>query len=219
MATDYSTEEQTQMEEEIDIRKYINLFLHWWWLILLAGLIAGTAAFFFSRSMTPYYQSSTTVLIDAAPATKTTDYSSVMMSEQLTSTYSQMMSTDPVLIEVIKQLGLLDISTGGLKSMITAAAVRDTQLIQITVVSTDPNLAADIANAVATISASQIENIQSQRFTQSKTTLEEQMADLESQISIYEELADKATTIDQKERMDTKATQYREIYSKPADVL
>ena len=207
---DHSTEEQ--MEEGLDLRQYFSLFLHWSWLILLAALVAGSAAFFFSKRMTPYYQSSTTVLVNAAPATKATDYSSVMMSEQLTSTYSQMMSNDSVLTEVVKQLGL-NIPTDDLKEMITVATLQDTQLIQVTVESIDPKLSANIANAVATISAVQIEEIQSQRFLQSKTTLEAQLADLEQQIATYQAEAAAASTTEEKDRLDTKVTQYREIYS------
>lgn len=207
---DHSPEEQ--MEEGLDLRQYLSLFLHWSWLILLAALVAGSAAFFFSKRMTPYYQSSTTVLVNAAPATKATDYSSVMMSEQLTSTYSQMMSNDSVLTEVVKQLGL-NIPTDDLKEMITVATLQDTQLIQVTVESIDPKLSANIANAVATISAVQIEEIQSQRFLQSKTTLEAQLADLEQQIATYQAEAAAASTTEEKDRLDTKVTQYREIYS------
>jgi len=207
---DHSPEEQ--MEEGLDLRQYFSLFLHWSWLILLAALVAGSAAFFFSKRMTPYYQSSTTVLVNAAPATKATDYSSVMMSEQLTSTYSQMMSNDSVLTEVVKQLGL-NIPTDDLKEMITVATLQDTQLIQVTVESIDPKLSANIANAVATISAVQIEEIQSQRFLQSKTTLEAQLADLEQQIATYQAEAAAASTTEEKDRLDTKVTQYREIYS------
>lgn len=207
---DHSPEEQ--MEEGLDLWQYFSLFLHWSWLILLAALVAGSAAFFFSKRMTPYYQSSTTVLVNAAPATKAMDYSSVIMSEQLTSTYSQMMSNDSVLIEVVKQLGL-NIPTDDLKEMITVATLQDTQLIQVTVESIDPELSANIANAVATISAVQIEEIQSLRFSQSKTTLETQLADLEQQIATYQAEATAASTTEEKDRLDTKVTQYREIYS------
>lgn len=210
MAMDYSPEEQN--EEGLDLRSYFSLFLHWSWLILLAALVAGTAAFFFSKRLPPYFQSSTTVLVNAAPGTVATDYSSVMMSEQLTSTYSEMMAKDPVLSEVISQLGI-GLSTQDLKEMVTVAAVRDTQLIQVTVETTDPQLSANVANAVAMISSAQIEEIQSQRFIQSKTTLETQLADLEKQIASYETQANRATTEDEKSRLDTKVTQYREIYS------
>ncbi len=200
------------LEESLDLRQYISLFWHWAWLIVLAGVVAGAAAFFFSKQMTPYYQSSTSVLVNEAPATKTTDYSSVMMSQQLTSTYAQMMAKDPVLNEVISQLGLA-MTAGELSKLITVTPVRDTQLIAVTVETTDAQLSADIANTVATVFARQIQEIQSQRFAQSKATLEGQLAETEKQIAAYETQAGEALTADEKERLDAKVTQYREIYS------
>jgi capsular exopolysaccharide synthesis family protein len=200
------------LEDGIDLRQYLSLFWHWAWLIALAAVVAGVAAYVMSKRTTPYYQSSTTVLVNEAPATKTTDYSSVMLSEQLTSTYAEMMTKDPVLNEVIGQLGL-SISAGKLKSMITVAPVRDTQLIQITAETTQPQLSADVANSIAAVFSKQIMDIQGERFAQSKATLEAQMAEIETQIASYEAQAEGATSADEREQLDAKVTQYREIYS------
>lgn len=210
MTVDNSSVEQN--EEGIDLRQYLSLFWHWAWLILLVALIAGAVSYFVSQRMTPYYQSSTTVLVNEAPATKVTDYSSVMMSEQLATTYSQMMSKDNVLTEVSTQLGLtIPLST--LKAMITVVPVTNTQLITVTVESTDPTLSANIANAVATVFASQIQDIQTQRFSQSETSLKTQLTDLETQINTYQTQANNASSQGEKDRLDAQAAQYREIYA------
>ena len=210
MSLDNSNDET--LEDSLDLQQYISLFWHWAWLIVLAGVVAGAAVFFISRRMTPYYQSSTSVLVNEAPATKTTDYSSVMMSQQLTSTYAQMMAKDPVLNEVISQLGL-EMTATDLGKLITVSPVRDTQLIGITAETTNAQLSADIANKVATVFSQQIQEIQSQRFAQSKATLEGQLAETEKQIALYELQAGEALTADEKQRLDAKVTQYREIYS------
>jgi capsular exopolysaccharide synthesis family protein len=200
------------LEDGIDLRQYLSLFWHWAWLMTLAAVVAGVAAYVVSKRMTPYYQSSTTVLVNEAPATKTTDYSSVMLSEQLTSTYAEMMTKDPVLNEVISQLGL-SMSAGKLKGLLTVAPVRDTQLIKITAETTQPQLSADVANSIAAVFSKRIMDIQGERFAQSKATLEAQMADTEQQIADYQAQAEQATTADERERLDAKVTQYREIYS------
>jgi non-specific protein-tyrosine kinase len=201
-----------QTEEGLDLRQYFALFLHWSWLILLAAVVAGTVAYFLSVRMTPYYQSTTTTLVNEAPATKTTDYSSVMMSEQLTSTYSKMMANDPVLIQVAYQSGLA-VSLEELKKWITVTPIQNTQLIQIAVETTDPQLSAKIANAIATVFAAQIQDIQSQRFSQSKATLETQLADIQSQITSDTLQAGAATTPEDKARLDAKLTQDRALYN------
>lgn len=198
-------------EDYLDLRQYFFLFWHWAWLILLAALIAGTVAFFVSMGITPQYQSSTTVLVNEAPITQNADYSSVMMSQKLTSTYSNMMSKEPVLSEVASQLNL-GLKPEVLKKYISVTPLRDTQLIQVTVETTDPYLSADIANTIVDVFSKQILGIQSLRFSQSKATLEAQLADIEEQVAFYESLADNAT-VEEKDRLDSKVTQYRQIYS------
>jgi capsular polysaccharide biosynthesis protein len=99
-----------------------------------------------------------------------------MMSEQLTSTYSKMMANDPVLIQVAYQTGLT-VSLEELKKWITVTPILNTQLIQVSVETTDPQLSAKIANTVATVFAAQIQDIQSQRFAQSKAPLEPPLAE------------------------------------------
>jgi capsular exopolysaccharide synthesis family protein len=200
------------IEEGLDLQQYFSLFWHWAWLILLVTLVAGIVAFLISKQLTPYYESSTTLLVDEAPATQTTDYSSVMMSQKLTSTYSQMMAKDPVLSEVTSQLGL-SMTLDDLRKLITVTPVRDTQLIAVTAETTNPQLSADIANKIAAVFSTQIQEIQSQRFAQSKATLEAQLSDLENQIKSYESAANSAASLDEKNRQDAKVTQYRQIYS------
>ncbi|MGB8253153.1 MAG: polysaccharide biosynthesis tyrosine autokinase [Anaerolineaceae bacterium] len=198
--------------ENVDLRKYLSLFLHWAWLIILAGLLAGAFAYFFSQRMTPYYQSSTTVLVNAAPGTKATDYTSVMLSEQLTSTYAKMIVTDPVLNQMADDLGLT-MQMDEIKKSITVTPVSNTQLLQITVETTDPELSARIANAVVMVFANQIQQLQSQRFAQSESSLETQMADVEKKINDFEDQAILAVTVEEKDRLDAKVTQYRTMYS------
>ncbi len=209
MAFDDPSDEQA--EEEIDLRKYLSLFWNWAWLILLAALIAGVAAYFISSRMTPVYEASTTVLVNEAPANKTTDYNSVLMSQKLTNTYSELMTTDNVLSIVSNQLGL-SYPLEDLKDMITVTTVQDTQLMTVTVETESPPLSANIANAVATVFAGYIQDIQTQRFAQSKNTLEKQMAESEAQIESFQAQADNATTLADKNSYEEKVTQYREIY-------
>ncbi|MEE8390808.1 MAG: Wzz/FepE/Etk N-terminal domain-containing protein, partial [Anaerolineae bacterium] len=44
------------MEEEIDLRQYIDVLLRWWWMIVLGTLLAGGSAFLVSMIMPPTYE-------------------------------------------------------------------------------------------------------------------------------------------------------------------
>ena len=200
------------MEEGLDLREYFAVLWHWAWLIILVALVAAGGAYYFSSRMTPYYRATTTVLVNEAPGTRSMDMSSVALSERLTSTYSKMIVKEPVLSEVISRLGL-SLSTTTLQSMIKVSPVSDTQLIDVSVESTDPGAAAAIANSLVLVFAEQIQEIQSNRFAQSKVSLQTQLADIEKQIAQYSNAAAAASSDADKERFDSKVAQYREIYS------
>lgn len=196
----------------LDIRIYLALFWHWAWLILLATLIAAAVAYYSSSHTPPIYQASTTLLVNEAPATKTADYTTIMTSERLTGTYAKMLSNSPLLTQVITQTGL-PLTTDALKQMISAEPIQDTQLIQVSVKSTDPATAAIVANTLVVIFANQIQELQSSRFAQSKASLETQLAQLETQINQYAKDAASETDALEQDRLESKVTQYREIYS------
>src|SRR5512138_2873193 len=87
-----------------DMRQYAALLWQWAWLILLAAVVAGAAAFIISMQLKPQYESTSTLLVNAATSsTQVTDYNAILTSNQLTTTYAQMMVTQPVLGEVIQR--------------------------------------------------------------------------------------------------------------------
>ena len=208
---DYSYEAREQDDSET-IRDYIALFWHWAWLIVLAGVLAGAASFLVSMRMDPVYEASSTILVSDASGATSTDYSSLMASERLTSTYSEMMTSQTVLIEVSQLLGL-NMPLNELVGMISVAPVRDTQLVQLSVKSTDPEEAARIANTLVGVFTNQIQTIQSSRFSQSKESLQTQLTDMERQIQVFNTQMDDAADQAEKERLDTKLSQYQQIYS------
>src|SRR4030066_1818551 len=89
-----------------EFRRYIALFWHWAWLLALMAALAGGAAYISSIWTTPVYQATTLVLINEAPLNMTTSYSMLTTSERLAQTYSQVMTTRPVLEAVAQDLGL-----------------------------------------------------------------------------------------------------------------
>lgn len=196
--------------ESIDIRQYLALFWQWAWLIALVTIIAGLASFLISQRMTPIFSASTTLYINEAPSTKATDYNSIITSERISGTYSKMLTTRPVLEEVAARLG---INVESFLNDVTVSPIRDTTLIQINVESPDPQMATNIANELTAVFAAQVKSIQAERFSVSKESLQNQIADMEAQID--QATADLTTELDAGVRasLETKITQYRSIYS------
>ena len=196
--------------ESIDIRQYLALFWQWAWLIALATILAGLAAFLFSQRMTPIYSASTTLYINEAPSSKATDYNSIITSERISGTYSKMLTTRPVLDEVAAHL---NIDVDSFDEDISVSPINDTTLIEITVDSTSPSLAAAIANELTTVFSAQVKTIQAERFSVSKESLQNQIADMETQIDLTTAELTMENDPGVRASLETKITQYRSIYS------
>ncbi len=150
-----------------ELRRYLALFWHFAWVLVLCTLLAAGIAYLISVKTTPVYQATTRVLINEAPATKSTDYSSVLTSERIAQTYSELLTSDSVLSNVVMTMSL-EMSPAQLKSMILVEPVRDTQLIELKANDTDPVRAAHILNTLVNGVRRGKHEIQGQRFEASK---------------------------------------------------
>ena len=196
----------------VDIKEYFYLFWSWAWLIALAGVLAGLAAFVVSIRTRPTYEATTRLLVSAPSAINGVDTSSLVTTQTMTSTYAQMLLDRPVLQGVIDQLRL-GTTPDDLKKAISVEIVANTQLLTITVQDPQPTQAANIANAMATVFADRIRELQSQRYAASRDGLAKQVSDMEQQIAATNDQI--ATTTDQAtlEQLQARLTQYRTIYS------
>ncbi len=199
-----------------DLRRYAALLWHWTWLLILLTVLGGATAFILSKRTTPVYQATSRLLINEAPATKNTDYASVLASERLARTYSELLTTKPVLNEVISRLGL-SISERALRTSVNVNLLRDTQLIDVSVEATDPALAADIANAIVDVFSEQNQGLQTSRFSTSKESLSSQLAQVDLQIgtatAALEALGDDPDDKAEIDRLETTVAQYRQTYA------
>ena len=84
-----------------------------------------------------------------------TTLSDVQLSTQLTKDYQILVTSAPVMNQVIKELGL-NMKASELASTISVDTPSDTRVLQITVTSDDPKRAKDIADKVAQVSSKKI---------------------------------------------------------------
>ena len=204
--------ETETLDTTTDIKEYFYLLWSWIWLILLAGVIAGAAAYLVSIRTTPIYQSSTRLLVSDPPALSNVNYGGMVSSQNMTSTYAQMMVDDPVLQGVIDQLKL-HTTTVELNKSITVDIVPNTQLLVVSVSNPNPTQAANIANAMASVFTNRIIQLQSQRYAASLDGLQKQITDMDQQIAATN--ASISATIDSATLLQLQArlTQYRSIYA------
>jgi non-specific protein-tyrosine kinase len=117
-------------------------------LLLLGVAVGGGASFAVSKAMTPIYRASTTLLVNQTQTPGVIAYNDILTSERLTRTYRELVTKRPVLEEVIDRVGEpKDVET--LSDMVSVSAIRDTQLLRLSVESDDPIQATILANAAA----------------------------------------------------------------------
>ena len=128
---------QEYIEDEVDLRDYINVILKRKKIILVVFFVAVIATTIVSFLMPKVYEVSTTIKIGA-------------ISEPLISKPEaiQMLKRQKTLNAVIKELGL-DTDILELKDMIKIEEIKDTNFFKLKIQNSDPDLAVKILNALS----------------------------------------------------------------------
>ena len=143
------------MEEEIELRQYWEVLQKRWLIVvilpLIAALTSGIISFYVIK---PVYEASTTLIVGkkaaeaGQAAVQMLDNSVLQANLQLAKTYATIAQSRTVEQNVIKDLGL-QMTVAGLDSLISINPVKTTEILEIKVSNTDPELAASIANSMA----------------------------------------------------------------------
>lgn len=178
----------------MELRHYINLLRKWLWLIVLCTVIAGAAAFLFSRQQTPIYEATSTILINQARSpVRGTEYADILTSERVARTYAELLQDWPTLELTASQLGFAeDFETISKKYQIALEVdpIRDTQLIELRVESSSPELAARIANTLPDVFREANQQRQRERYDVTRGELQAELAAVEADMVATQETID-----------------------------
>lgn len=137
--------------DELSLIELGQILLRRKWLVLscsiLLALIASLVSFYL---ITPSYQATTSLYVNngsQSSADAVTSKSDIDASQALVATYIQILNSETSLNAVINKLNLV-ISTEDLRDMISMSALNNTEVLQINVVSGDPDEAVQIANTL-----------------------------------------------------------------------
>lgn len=161
----------------MELRGYLRIIQRWIWLLILGLILGGAGGYAYSYYQTPIYQASTRAMVMRPPQEGVSDYT-YLSGQQLTQTFIQLVTTQPVLDAASAELDY-KISD----EQVTAQQIRDTQVIQLAVEDYDPERAADIANALIAQLIVQNESFQAGRFSAAEASLQEQVQKMEEQIA------------------------------------
>ena len=146
---------QPDDEMEIDLLELFQVLLQKAWVIILCMVIGAGLAFGGTKMLlTPKYSASSQIYI-LTKTTSVTSLADIQMGAQLTVDFEVLAKSRPVVEEVIDELNL-DYTYEELVEMITTQNPSDTRILKMTVENEDPNLAKEIANAMAEVTAERV---------------------------------------------------------------
>lgn len=136
------------MNDFVEIRHYISIFLRRWWLVVLAALLAAGIGYLFSRSQDPVYRATTSVIVGQSIQATQLDSGDIQTSERLALTYGDIARRQPVLEATIISLDL-SYFWQNLRDRVRVNLVPDTQLLEISVEASSREEAIAIADELA----------------------------------------------------------------------
>ena len=139
-------------DDEIDLLEILYALKKKILVIIAAGLLAGCISGVVTQTaITPVYTSTSSILV-LSKETTLTSLADIQLGTSLTSDYTVLIKSTPVLEQVIENLKL-DITAEDLRETITIENPADSRILNISVVNTDPETAKKIVDEIADVAS------------------------------------------------------------------
>lgn len=139
---------------EIDLQKLLLAYLSRWWLICGAAALAGLLSLYYTiNCITPLYRASVKVYVNNIRSEQHVEYitgNNLATAQQLVKTYITIIESDTVLEKVAEASGM-DLTAQQIRGAMSARQVNETEVFTVTITHADPQTAAQLANAIASV--------------------------------------------------------------------
>lgn len=146
----------------MELKEYIVPLLRWWWLVLASMGVALVSSIIATSYQVPVYRSQTTIIVGRSMVDNPNPSGNdVWLTQQLATTYSDMLKRQPVQEGTKAALGLTWLPE------YTTRIVPNTQLLEVAVIDTDPvraqAVASELVNQLIRLSPTGIKEEEQQR--------------------------------------------------------
>ena len=145
--------------KEIDLKSLAKDIMKRAWIIALCAVIVAVSSLVYNKNFVEKtYKAEITMYV----VNKTTTEGSGMSSQnlavalQLTKSYVKLIQTDRVLDKVVEKAEMTSVTAADIRKMMTVEVVDETEVFKVSIVSRNPRMSADIANAIASIAPDEI---------------------------------------------------------------
>lgn len=128
----------------MELTGYLAVARRWWWTLLVATWVAGVSGYVVASQIPPTYEAETQLLVGPF----NTDRETLVASGDLVQTYSQLVTTTPLLDSAIAEAGST-LTPADLMLATRVTANDTTRFLSIRVQDTSPVMAATLANKLA----------------------------------------------------------------------
>ena len=134
---------------EIDLRELFRQFRRKWWLIILIVLTSSFVSYYLTNQyVEPVYEAKTSLFIGKEGNDLGISLSELQTYNQLIIDYAELAKSRLVIEPIIKQLDLM-ISVEGFQQSLAVNTIEDSRLFTVRFRHTDPEIATQVANALA----------------------------------------------------------------------
>ncbi len=191
-------------KQSTDLRDYVLPLRKWWWLIVAATLVATISSFLATRQQPPIYRTRVTVMVGSAIENPNPNGNEFWLTQQLATTYADIVKRDPVRNAAMAALGLTWLPE------YQARVVPNTQLVEIIVTDTNPQRAQAVADELARQLVLLSPTAPGREDQQRQAFINQQLSDLEIKIQetqdeINRKQADLANMFSARQIADTQA--------------
>jgi capsular exopolysaccharide synthesis family protein len=166
----------------MELRRYWRALRRRLWLLILLPVATASVAVGVSLVLPPVYEGNASVLVrPAQPISSLDPNSSAVTADQVARTYAQLMTQRALLQRVINDLHLKT-TPEHLQRSVRVAPQANTTLLTVTVDSTDPQQAPEIANKLVEDFLAQTRDIQQKQVTQFTASIQGQIQHVQGQI-------------------------------------
>ena len=138
------------MKNQFTFNDILGIIIKRWWIILLCGVIVGCAAFAYTELLvSPLYTSKGTLYVNNKNQNNTNQLTTgdVQLSQQLVNTYSQVLKSKTFCQNISQKLSN-GLSAADIQGMITMEGVNETEILQISAESKNPEIARAVVQEI-----------------------------------------------------------------------
>lgn len=161
-------------QDTVELQWIFSVIRHRLLLIIMVPILLIVGMLLITSLQKPTYEASVVLYIQPNADATTNNYNLIMAGQQLAVTYSEVIKGSSVMQQVINELDL-NLSTDELAEKISVAPVEKTQLIHVSVTDHSSEKAALIANTLANVFVTHVQNLQGERYAVSLTSIQNKL--------------------------------------------